>query len=123
MTNVRSATMALVMVLVSPPAEAAWWHHEYATWYGPGFYGNRTACGQTLTRRLVGVAHRTLACGTRVAVRWRGMTIRTRVVDRGPWGVAGLNIDMTAGLSCWALTGGHPLNCSSKVIYWRVLSR
>ena len=29
-----------------------------ATWYGPGFYGRKTACGQRLTRRLLGVAHR-----------------------------------------------------------------
>ena len=31
-----------------------------ATWYGPGFYGNKTACGIELTETLVGVAHRTL---------------------------------------------------------------
>src|SRR5688500_6354796 len=36
------------------------------TWYGPGFYGNRTACGQRLTRSTQGVAHRTLPCGTKV---------------------------------------------------------
>ena len=27
---------------------------ERATWYGPGFYGRRTACGQTMSRTLVG---------------------------------------------------------------------
>ena len=31
-----------------------------ATWYGPGFYGNKTACGETLSRHIVGVADRTL---------------------------------------------------------------
>ncbi|MGH2950388.1 MAG: septal ring lytic transglycosylase RlpA family protein, partial [Solirubrobacteraceae bacterium] len=35
-----------------------------ASWYGPGFYGNRTACGQLYTPEIVGVAHRTLPCGT-----------------------------------------------------------
>ena len=34
------------------------------SWYGPGLYGNGTACGQRLTKGLVGVAHRTLPCGT-----------------------------------------------------------
>jgi rare lipoprotein A (peptidoglycan hydrolase) len=58
---------------------------DLATWYGPGFYGNRTACGQRLTRRTVGVAHKKLPCGTRVAVRYKGRFIRTRVIDRGPY--------------------------------------
>ena len=31
-----------------------------ATWFGPGFYGKQTACGQTLTPGVVGVANRTL---------------------------------------------------------------
>lgn len=56
-----------------------------ATWYGPGFYGKRTACGQRLTRRLVGVANRRLRCGTQVQVSFRGRTIIAPVVDRGPF--------------------------------------
>ena len=39
------------------------------SWYGPGLYGNGTACGQKLTKGLVGVAHRTLPCGTKVEFR------------------------------------------------------
>jgi rare lipoprotein A (peptidoglycan hydrolase) len=58
---------------------------DLATWYGPGFYGNRTACGQKFTRKTVGVAHKKLPCGTRVAVRYKGRFIRTRVIDRGPY--------------------------------------
>jgi len=57
-----------------------------ATWYGPGFYGRRTACGQRLTRRLAGVAHRTLPCGTLVALHHRGQATVVPVVDRGPFG-------------------------------------
>src|SRR5579871_6673758 len=41
-----------------------------ATWFGPGFYGHKTACGQTLTPSVIGVAHRTLPCGTLVKVSW-----------------------------------------------------
>jgi rare lipoprotein A len=56
-----------------------------ASWYGPGFYGRRTACGQKMTRSLVGVAHKRLPCGTQVALLYRGRTITVPVVDRGPF--------------------------------------
>jgi rare lipoprotein A len=65
-----------------------------ASWYGPGFYGNRTACGQTFASRLLGVAHRSLACGYRVTVRYRGRSITVPVVDRGPY-VHGRDYDLT----------------------------
>jgi rare lipoprotein A len=56
-----------------------------ASWYGPGFYGRTTACGVRMTRRLMGVAHRTLPCGTQVAIRYQGRAITVPVVDRGPF--------------------------------------
>lgn len=68
---------------------------DVATWYGPGFYGARTACGRTLTRKTVGVAHRRLPCGTRVTLRYRGRFLRTRVIDRGPYS-HGARWDLTA---------------------------
>jgi hypothetical protein len=43
-----------------------------ATLYGPGFWGKRTACGVVLRRSTVGLANRTLPCGTPVAVYYRG---------------------------------------------------
>jgi hypothetical protein len=55
-----------------------------ASYYGPGLYGNRTACGQTMTTTLQGVAHRTLACGTPVTLRFGANTVTVPVVDRGP---------------------------------------
>jgi peptidoglycan hydrolase-like protein with peptidoglycan-binding domain len=57
---------------------------QKATWYGPGFRGNRTACGGRLERGTVGVAHRSLPCGSKVVVRYKGEFLRTRVIDRGP---------------------------------------
>src|SRR5947209_2296470 len=39
-----------------------------ATLYGPGFYGRRTACGVVLRRSTIGLANRTLPCGTPVAI-------------------------------------------------------
>jgi len=67
-----------------------------ATWFGPGFYGHKTACGQTLTPAVVGVANRTLPCGTLVAVAYRGRTVTVPVLDRGPY-AHHADWDLTAG--------------------------
>ena len=77
------------------------WHLDSnISWYGPGFYGNGGACGMIpggLTKETVGVAHRTLPCGTWVTFRYNGVTVRTQVIDRGPY-VKGRIWDMTHGL-------------------------
>jgi rare lipoprotein A len=65
-----------------------------ATWYGPGFYGNRTACGEKLTRHIVGVADRTLPCGTPVTLRYGTQTLTAPVIDRGPY-ANGASLDLT----------------------------
>ena len=65
-----------------------------ATWYGPGFYGNRTACGKRLTHRTLGVAHKRLRCGTKVALRYHGHTVVVPVIDRGPY-ARGVDYDLT----------------------------
>jgi rare lipoprotein A (peptidoglycan hydrolase) len=67
-----------------------------ATWFGPGFYGQRTACGQTLTPAVVGVANRTLPCGTLVKVSYGGHTLTVPVLDRGPY-ANHADWDLTAG--------------------------
>jgi rare lipoprotein A (peptidoglycan hydrolase) len=56
-----------------------------ATWYGPGFWGNRTACGKTLKPTTVGVAHKKLPCGTKVTFAYKGHWVRAKVIDRGPY--------------------------------------
>jgi rare lipoprotein A (peptidoglycan hydrolase) len=66
-----------------------------ATWYGPGFYGHRTACGQILTRHILGVAHRTLPCGTPVTLYYNGQSITVPVIDRGPY-ANGATFDLTS---------------------------
>jgi rare lipoprotein A (peptidoglycan hydrolase) len=43
----------------------------------------------------VGVAHRTLPCGTRVTIGHGGEYLTTRVIDRGPY-VKGVKWDLTA---------------------------
>jgi len=65
-----------------------------ASWYGPGFYGNRTACGQLYTPEIIGVAHRTLRCGTMLVLEYRGRTMTVPVIDRGPY-IAGRTLDLS----------------------------
>ncbi len=64
------------------------------SWYGPGFYGQSTACGQTLSPDTLGVANKTLPCGTRVALRYNGRSVTVPVIDRGPY-VSGREYDLT----------------------------
>jgi rare lipoprotein A (peptidoglycan hydrolase) len=66
-----------------------------ATWFGPGFYGQTTACGQTLTPAVVGVANRTLPCGTLVKFKYKGRTATIPVIDRGPYANNGAQWDLT----------------------------
>jgi rare lipoprotein A len=58
------------------------------TWYGPGFFGNTTACGQVLGPDTLGVAHLSLPCGTRVELLYGGRRIVVPVIDRGPFNPA-----------------------------------
>jgi rare lipoprotein A len=78
-----------------PTSTVTIYNAALATWYGPGFYGHRTACGQRMSRSLVGVAHRSLPCGTPVALLYRGRTLVAPVVDRGPFR-PGTRYDLTA---------------------------
>lgn len=94
-----------------------WRHDGNVSWYGPGFYGKRTACGQAMTEALVGVAHKSLPCGTLITFRnpSNGRVVTAPVVDRGPY-VAGRQWDLTGGL-CKKL--GH---CYTGSLAWRYAS-
>jgi len=70
------------------------YRRAYASWYGPGLYGNHLGCGGRLTPRRLGVAHRTLPCGTKVEMYYRGKTLTVPVIDRGPF-VEGRDWDLT----------------------------
>lgn len=65
-----------------------------ASWYGPGLYGGRTACGQTLSSGTLGVANKSLPCGTKVHLKYGSHEITVPVIDRGPY-VAGREYDLT----------------------------
>ncbi|MBA3864882.1 MAG: hypothetical protein H0X42_00815 [Solirubrobacterales bacterium] len=66
-----------------------------ASWYGPGLWGNKTACGETLRPETLGVANKTLPCGTTVKFVYHGQALITQVIDRGPF-VKGRAWDLTA---------------------------
>ena len=91
----RSGRVSLRAILARKPRTAAAgpppiasvniYRPALATYYGPGFFGNQTACGQTLTPDLHGVAHKRLPCGTLVAILYAGREITVPVIDRGPY--------------------------------------
>jgi hypothetical protein len=66
-----------------------------ASYYGPGLYGGGLACGGTLSPGKLGVANKTLPCGSRVTLRYRGKTVTVPVIDRGPY-AGNREYDLTA---------------------------
>jgi rare lipoprotein A len=90
-TSAGSASSASV----TPPLTTTVYRPSKASWYGPGMYGKQTACGTTLTKSTIGVANKTLPCGMRVAIYYRGRTLTVPVIDHGPY-VAGRDWDLTA---------------------------
>ena len=94
-----------------------------ATWYGPGLYGNQTACGETLTSTVVGVAHKTLPCGTTVKLAYHGHYLITTVIDRGPYS-PGNSFDLTNGARlALGFSGADRLRYGVALEYARHASR
>lgn len=78
----------------APQLDVTVYRPGIASWYGPTSAGATTACGVSLDRWTLGVAHRTLPCGTPVAFYYKGRTIVVPVIDRGPF-LAGRSWDLT----------------------------
>ncbi len=78
----------------------------YASWYGPGLYGGHLGCGGTLDAGDLGVAHKSLPCGSKVTLRHRGRMVRVRVIDRGPY-VGGREYDLTEATAQRLKFKGH----------------
>jgi len=89
-----------------------WRYDREISWYGGGFFGSGTACGQTYSKTIMGVAHRTLPCGTRVSFRHNGKVITVPVIDRGPY-VDDRQFDLSYA-ACSALN-----HCFTGPIEWR----
>lgn len=84
----------LVGASTSPARKLTTYHLAGASYYGPGLYGNGVACGGTLLPGTMGVANKTLPCGTMVKLRYHGHSVTVPVIDRGPY-VAGRDYDLT----------------------------
>jgi rare lipoprotein A len=78
----------------SVPRKLTTYRYAHASYYGPGLYGNGVACGGTLLPGTMGVAHKTLPCGTKVKLRYGGRTVTVPVIDRGPY-IPGRDYDLT----------------------------
>jgi rare lipoprotein A len=68
-----------------------------ASWYGPGFHGNRSASGERYNQNALTAAHRSLPFGTKVRVTniRSGRSVVVRINDRGPH-IRGRIIDLSA---------------------------
>lgn len=94
-TSLRVVLARRVGAAAAPPvAIVNVYRPARATYFGPGLYGRQTFCGQILTAQLLGVAHRSLPCGTPVAILHQRREIVVPVVDRGPFH-AGFDWDLT----------------------------
>jgi peptidoglycan lytic transglycosylase len=102
-TGAKAATggAASYTAAASDGGELAFSPFRYAgaSWYGgPSMWGRHTACGQTLRPSTLGVAHKTLPCGTTVKFVYQGRALVTQVIDRGPY-VDGRAWDFTQAAS------------------------
>lgn len=70
-----------------PSVAEGWYEEGEASWYGPGFHGNRTASGEIYDMEALTAAHRELPFGARLRVRNldNGRETLVRVNDRGPF--------------------------------------
>ncbi len=68
----------------------------YASWYGPGFHGRKTASGEIYDMYKLTAAHKTLPLGTYVKVinLENGRSVIVKINDRGPF-VKGRVIDLS----------------------------
>ena len=71
------------------------WYTSIASFYGAPLFGNGVACGGTLHPWTLGVANKTLPCGTKVVFQYGSRAIEVKVIDRGPY-IAGREWDLTA---------------------------
>jgi rare lipoprotein A len=79
----------------SPKLQVNVYRPAAASYYGPGLYGGALACGGTLSAGTVGVANKSLPCGTRLTLRYGKRTVRVQVIDRGPYS-GNREFDLTA---------------------------
>jgi rare lipoprotein A len=89
--TMRLQVASATSVYDTPATRVNVFHEVLASWYAPG---GITACGEVLTASTLGVANKTLPCGTIVTLIYRHRIVRVPVIDRGPF-VAGRDYDLT----------------------------
>lgn len=89
-----------------------------ASWYGPGFHGNKTANGERYDMHKLTAAHRTLPLGSIAVVRSMstGRQVTVRINDRGPF-ARGRVLDLSlAGAQALMMTGAGTGEIELQVI-------
>lgn len=78
----------------SPARKSCVARNGEASYYGGGFNGRRTACGEIFNDSRLTAAHKTLPCGSRVKVTYHGRSVIVRINDAGPY-AGGRVIDLS----------------------------
>lgn len=89
-----------------------------ASWYGPGFHGNKTANGERYDMHRLTAAHRTLPLGSVAVIRSLSnkRTVTVRINDRGPF-AKGRILDLSFGAAqALGLTGSGTDEVELRVI-------
>ena len=89
-----------------------------ASWYGPGFHGNKTANGERYDMHQLTAAHRTLPLGSIAVVRSMstGRQVTVRINDRGPF-ARGRVLDLSlAGAQTLGMTGAGTDQIELRVV-------
>lgn len=89
-----------------------------ASWYGPGFHGNKTANGERYDMHQLTAAHRTLPLGSIAVVRSMstGRQVTVRINDRGPF-ARGRVLDLSlAGAQALEMTGSGTDEIELRVV-------
>jgi rare lipoprotein A len=89
-----------------------------ASWYGPGFHGNKTANGERYDMHQLTAAHRTLPLGSIAVVRSMstGRKVTVRINDRGPF-ARGRVLDLSfAGAQALGMTGAGTDQIELRVV-------
>ena len=89
-----------------------------ASWYGPGFHGNKTANGERYDMHQLTAAHRTLPLGSVAIVRSMstGRQVTVRINDRGPF-ARGRVLDLSlAGAQALGMVGNGTDKVELRVV-------
>ena len=89
-----------------------------ASWYGPGFHGNKTANGERYDMHQLTAAHRTLPLGSIAVVQSMstGRKVTVRINDRGPF-ARGRVLDLSfAGAQVLGMTGAGTDQIELRVV-------